>query len=132
MRTHHLNPFTGIIFLFTLFMLTTASAIADTSNKWRIKVDGGANSDGEMIFHVTPNDGEAIVVRVTVKDGTGENKVADTIRDAFKVQLPRDSYKVEVDDGEDVLVKKKGDAVNFSLTLISSTIKHTEIKIRKE
>jgi hypothetical protein len=48
------------------------------------------------------------------------------------VQLPRDQYKIEVDDGEDVLVKKKRKAINFALTLVSSTVKHTEIEIEKE
>ena len=132
MPNPHKNPFATVIVLVTLFMLTTVSAVADTSNKWRIKVDGGANSDGEMIFHVTPEDGETIVIRVTVKDGTGENRVAKTIRDAFEVQLPRDQYTVEVDDGEQVLVKKKRKAANFALTLVSSTVKHTEIKFKKE
>ena len=85
-----------------------------------------------MIFHVTPKNGETTVVRVTVKDGTGENRVAKTIRDAFEVQLPRDLYHIEVDDGEQVLVKKKGGAANFALTWESSTVKHTSIKIGKE
>jgi uncharacterized protein YxjI len=129
MRSHYTSAFVSILFL---LFLAPASAVADTSNKWRIEVSGGANSDGEMVFHVTPQDGEAIVVRVTVEDGTGENNVADTIRDAFEVQLPRDHYKVEVDDGEDVLVKKKGDAANFGLTLASSTVKNTKIEIEKE
>lgn len=95
-------------------------------------MDRGANSDGEMVFHVTPEDGETMVIRVTVEDGTGENRVAKTIRDAFEVQLPRDQYKIEVDDGKDLLVKKKRKAVNFALTLVSSTVKHTEIEIEKE
>jgi len=82
-------------FLIALYLLTPAAVLADTSNKWRIKVDGGANSDGEMIFHVTPKNGETIVVRVTMKNGTGENRVAKTIRDAFEVQLLGDLYHVE-------------------------------------
>ena len=132
MHTDYLRPLSSILLLITLYLLTPAAALADTSNKWRIKVNGGANSNGEMIFHVTPENAETIVVRVTVKDGTGENRVAKTIRDAFEVQLPRDLYHVEVDDGEQVLVKKKRGASNFALTLESSTVKHTTIKLRKE
>lgn len=132
MHTDYLRPFVSILFLITLYLLTPSAALADTSNKWRIKVNGGANSNGEMIFHVTPKNAETIVVRVTVKDGTGENRVAKTIRDAFEVQLPRDLYHVEVDDGEQVLVKKKRGAANFALTLESSTVKHTTIKLGKE
>ena len=120
-----------IIFLLTL-LFTSAISFADTSNKWRIEVSGGANSDGEMIFSIKPEDGEGISIRVTLKDGTGENRVAKTIRDAFKEQLPEDHYKIEVDDGEDVLVKKKGEAEDFGLTLVSSTVRNTEIEIEKE
>ena len=132
MHTDYRRPFASVLFLIALYLLTPVAALADASNKWRIKVNGGANSDGEMIFHVTPKNGETTVVRVTVKDGTGENRVAKTIRDAFEVQLPRDLYHIEVDDGEQVLVKKKGGADNFALTLESSTVKHTSIKIGKE
>ena len=133
MNTRLLHP---VICMFVLYMLAATPVAAedaiDDSNKWRIKVDGGANSSGEMVFHVAPLDGEAIVVRVAVDDGTGENRVAKRIRDAFKTQLSKDHYKVEVDDGEDVLVKKKRGTENFGLTLVSSTVKHTKIKIRKE
>jgi len=132
MHNFYANPFAPIIVLLALFIMGTVAVAADSSNKWRIEVDGGANSDGEMVFHVTPENGETIVVRVTVKEGTGENRVAKTIRDAFEVQLPRDQYHIEVDDGEDVLVKKKRKGVNFALTLVSSTVKHTEIEIEKE
>jgi len=118
--------------LILILFAAPSLCFGDTSNKWRIEVSGGANSDGEMIFSLTPKDSEGISIRVTVKDGTGENRVAKTIRNAFKEQLPKDHYKVEVDDGEDVLVKKKGDAKNFGLTLVSSTVSNTEIEIEKE
>ena len=132
MLTYQSKSFVATLFMFALLFLSATAASADTSNKWRIKVDGGANSDGEMIFNVTPKDGETIKIRVTVADGTGENRVAKTIRDAFQVQLPRDNFHIEVDDGEQVLVKKKGGAPNFALTLESSTVKHTKIKLKKE
>jgi hypothetical protein len=48
------------------------------------------------------------------------------------VQLPRDNFHIEVDNGEHVQVKKKGGAPNFALTLESSTVKHTSIKLKKE
>jgi hypothetical protein len=109
-----------------------SAAALSSSNKWRIEVSEGANSDGEIVFHVTPNGGEAIEVRVAVKDGTRENKVAKTISNAFAAQLPEDQYNVEVDDGEDVLVKKKGGADNFDLSLVSSTVKSVRIDVEKE
>ena len=126
------NPFATVFLLLVLFLPALPGAAADTSNKWRIKVDGGANSDGEMIFHVTPKDAETIVVRINIADGTGENRVAKRMRDAFSAQLPADRFHVEVDDGEHVLVKKKGGAPDFALSLQSSTVKHTTIKLKKE
>ena len=129
MRSQHIKLLYCIIFL---FLLPNPVFAGGTSNKWRIEVDGGANSDGEMMFNITPIDGEAIVIHVEVKDGTGENRVAKTIRDAFKEQLPEGHYKIEVDDGEDVIVKKKGDTKNFGLTLVTSTVRHTKIDIEKE
>jgi hypothetical protein len=101
------------------------------SNKWRIEVSGGANSDGTMLFRVTPDGGTPVNVTVTIEDGRGENKVAKDIRDAMKQTLDPKTYHVEVDDGEDVLVKKKK-GPNFSLVLVESTVKGSRVHIDKE
>ena len=132
MYTNLSKAYIAVAILLSAFLLAPAVVSADTSNKWRIEVDGGADSDGEMIFHVTPEDLQTTEVRVSIEDGTGENRVARTIRDAFKKQLPGDNFHIEVDDGEDVLVKKRGGAPDFALTLESSTVRHTEIEIEKE
>jgi hypothetical protein len=45
--------------------------------------------------------------------------------------LDRKSYKVEIDDGEDVLVKKhKGP--DFSIELVESTVKGTRVNFHRE
>lgn len=118
--------------------LGSATAVAsDTahapslSNKWRIEVSGGANSSGYLLFRITPDQGTPVDVKVNIDDGRGENAVAGDIKSAMKKTLDGKTYKVEVDDGEDVLVKKhKGP--NFALELVESTVKHTRIKIEKE
>jgi hypothetical protein len=113
--------------------LAASPAIASsTSNKWRIEVSEGANSHGYIVFMVAPEGGELIEVRVEIDNGTGENKVARKIRDAFERALPDDRFHVEVDDGEDVLVKKKGQGKNFNLTMVSSSVKSVRIDIEKE
>lgn len=132
MKGRRLNPVVRAIVALALLGLSASPASAGSSNKWRIEVSEGANSDGEIVFQVTPDGGEAIEIRVAVKDGTRENKVAETISNALAAQLPEDRYNVEVDDGEDVLVKKKGGADNFDLTLVSSTVKSVRIDIEKE
>lgn len=101
------------------------------SNKWRIEVSGGANSDGTLLFRVTPDQGTPVDVTVALKDGRGENAVADDIRDALKKTLDKKTYHVEVDDGEDVLVKKRK-GPDFAVVLVESTVKNTKIKIDKE
>ena len=102
------------------------------SNKWRIEVSEGANSDGEFVFHVTPKGGQTQVVTIQVDDGESENHVARTIRKGFEKQLDSREYDVEVDDGEDVLVKKKMNAPVFALEIVSSTVKSVRLHLQKE
>ena len=101
------------------------------SNKWRIEVSEGANNDGTILFRVTPKDGAPVDVSVAIKDGRGEDGVARDIRDAFKATLDSKEYHAEVDDGEDVLVKKHHGS-DFELKLVESTIKDTRLDIEKE
>ena len=101
------------------------------SNKWRLQVSEGANNDGVMLFRVTPQGAAALDVPVSLKNGRGEDGCARDIRDTFKKALDKDSYKVELDDGEDVLVKvRKGPRV--SIELVESTVKGTRINFDRE
>ena len=101
------------------------------SNKWRLQVSEGANNDGFMVFRVTPKGGAAIEIRVNLKDGRGEDGCSRDIRDTFKKMLDKDNYKVELDDGEDVLVKvRKGPGI--SIELVESTVKGTRINFDRE
>ena len=102
------------------------------SNKWRVEVSEGANSSGEIVFHVTPRGGDTQVIAVAIEDGTRENKVAKTIRNVFQEKLDGRKFHVEVDDGEDVLVKKRGDEPNFALEAVSSTVKSVRLRVQKE
>jgi hypothetical protein len=101
------------------------------SNKWRLEVSEGANNDGVMRFRVTPRGGAAIDIPVSLEDGRGEDGCARDIRDAFKAALDKDAYKVEVDDGEDVLVKvRKGP--DIAVELVESTVKGTRVDLDRE
>jgi hypothetical protein len=101
------------------------------SNKWRIEVSEGANNDGTILFRVTPKEGTPVDVSVAIKDGRGEDGVARDIRDAFKATLDSKAFHAEIDDGEDVLVKKKS-GPEFELTLVESTVKGTRLDIERE
>jgi hypothetical protein len=101
------------------------------SNKWRLEVSEGANNDGVMRFRVTPKGGSAIDIPVSLKDGRGEDGCARDIRDTFRKALDKDAYKIEIDDGEDVLVKvRKGPEI--SVELVESTVKGTRVNLDRE
>ena len=101
------------------------------SNKWRIEVKEGANNDGVARFRVTPKGGTPVEVTVNIKDGRSENGVAADVKNAFKAALDKKAYKVEGDDFEDVLVKKKG-GPDFSIELVESTLKGTHFDLERE
>ncbi len=115
--------------------LLAALAFADgdhTSNKWRIELDGSALKTGDMQFRVTPSQGESIDIVATIKSGRDENGVAKDVRDAFAAKLNPERYSVEVDDGEDILIKKKEGQPDFALELIESDVRNVNIKVEGE
>jgi len=105
---------------------------AKPSNKWRIEISEGANNDGTIRFALTPVGGEATQVQVPIKEGRSEDGVAKDVRDAFIAALPSEQYDVEVDDGEDVLVKLKGQTPKFTVTVLGSDVKGTRVEIERE
>jgi hypothetical protein len=121
-------------FLATAALLLNAALAAEPnpSNKWRLQCSGGANSDGTIILLISPEGGTPIEASIAVKDGTGENSVAAAIVKGLKAQLPKDHFKVERDDGEDVLIKKRGGAPNFDVTIVSNDVKGVRISPQHE
>ena len=101
------------------------------ANKWRLEVSEGANNDGVLTFRITPKGGAPLDIPVSLKKGRGEDGCAKDIRDTFKKALDKDSYKIEIDDGEDVLVKKRK-GPDFSVELIESTVKGTRVNVDRE
>jgi len=102
------------------------------SNKWRIQVSESAKSAGEISFLISPADEESILVVVEIPDGTWENHVARIIRDTMKEKLPKKHFHIEVDDGEDVLIKKRHHQSNFGLKVVDNTVKSVRINLDKE
>ncbi len=115
-----------------VLLLTALPAFASPSNKWRIQCSEGAKSTGEIVFRFTPKGGTAFDVTVPIPDGTSENHVARIIRDTMRQKLDAARFQVEVDDGEDVLVKKKGSEPNFDLKVASNTVKAVRIGLDRE
>lgn len=129
----NLSGFTRVSMLACAVLLAaTAQANAQPSNKWRIQVSEGAKSDGEIVLRVTPKGGESVDVVVQVADGTKENAVASLIRDVLTEKLDKAAYAIEVDDGEDVLVKKKKGQPNFNVMLLRNTVKAVRLDIERQ
>ena len=116
-------------------LLLAALAFADaapTANKWRIELDGQALKTGDIQFRVTPRQGEPTDVTVSIRSGRAENNVAKDVRDAFAAKLDPKRFSVEVDDGEDILIKKKEGQPDFALELLDSNVQNVSIKIEGE
>lgn len=112
--------------------LVSAAAVASPSNKWRLQFSGGANSDGSFVLKVTPTEGDVIEASVPIKKGLGENDVAQAVTKGLKAQLPKDLYKVERDDGEDVLLKRRSGKPKFDIEVVSFDVKGSRVSKQKE
>ena len=101
------------------------------SNKWRIKFRGEAKSDGVLVFRMLQKGREPIVVRIPVKDGTNDDNIADLAEDALQKAFPRD-FNIEVDDGEDLLVKLAFWEGRSSLQLVGNDVRGLKVKLARE
>ena len=105
---------------------------AEPSNKWRIEVDHTAKTAGTLVFRVTPVQGRPTEVSVSIAEKEAENKIAHSIHDALVAQLPTDRYAMEVDDGEDVLIKKKPGQPDFLVELASTDVQGAKFHVQRE
>jgi len=117
--------------LVLLLLLCPALALAAPSNKWRIQVSSDADSDGVVVFRVAPTDSAAVDITVQVPRNAGENHIARLIRDTLRAKLG-DRYKIEVDDGEDVLLKKRTGGADFDLAITQKTVGGVRITLDRE
>ena len=117
---------------------TTGLAVAESIGKGLakaavgIELDGQPLKTGDMQFRVTPSQGEPVDVVATIHSGRAENNVAKDVRDAFAAKLSPQRYTVEVDDGEDILVKKKEGQPDFALELVEANVQNVSIKVEGE
>jgi len=110
--------------------MLSATALAEPSNKWRIEFDETAQSAGKIVLNVLPSDGSPILIEVSIPAGTRENDVARIVGDSLKESLGS-GYNIEIDDGEDVLIKQDGAGL-FDLRLVSSSVTGVEIELERE
>ena len=123
---------TAVFFAITAVLLAVAFPAQAASNKWRLQFSGNAESNGTIVMHITPKGGEMIETRTEINKGRSENGVAKDVTSSLKEQLSKDSYHVERDDGEDVLIKKRRGAANFGVEVVSNTVKGVRIRPDRE
>ena len=106
------------------------AAQAPTSNKWRLEFSGAAESAGEMVFEIVPEGEPPVRVVAVIERNDGENRVARKVKRAIDRQAGK-WVDAELDDGEDVLVKRHFFR-RFSIVLVSSTVKDVRINFDRE
>lgn len=113
-----------------LLVFLAAPAFASQSNKWRLQFSGAAESAGEMVLEIVPSGRAPVRVNVLIERNDGENRVARKVKTAIDRQAGK-WVDAELDDGEDVLVKRHFFR-RFSIVLVSSTVKDVRINFDKE
>jgi len=114
-----------------LALVATAAMGAGVQNKWRLEFSGNAESDGRIVLELSPKQGEPQRATADIHKGRSENGVARDVRDALKAQAGQ-RYAVEVDDGEDVLVKKRRGEQDFVVTIVENTVDGVRINVDAE
>ncbi len=109
----------------------TAKKLSYTDD-YRIEVNHDAESDGEILFQVTPKGGTPQDIKVSVKKGTSENNVASTIKKAFEQQLGTKQQNIEMEDGENVIIERSMGSEDISLVLVSSTVMGVTVEVHRD
>lgn len=130
MTISRIRPVIAVLAAISLATIATL-AQADPAGKWRIEFGDHADNDGVLTLRVSPDGGAPVDVETKITAKSGLERVAKTVRDSLRVSLG-EGYHVETDDGEDVVVGRKGKTPRFYLRLASSTLTGLQVKIKRE
>jgi hypothetical protein len=113
--------------------LSAGVADARPSNKWRLECSGNAESAGSITLVMAPRGEPELSFDIPVMQRTRENGVARTIRDALEADpRAKGRWRIEVDDGEDVLIKKRRGQPDFDLRIGGNTVKGVRLNPDRE
>jgi hypothetical protein len=101
------------------------------SNKWRLQFSGAAESAGSMVLEIRAKGELPVQVTVEIERNDGENRVARKVKTAIDRQAGA-WVDAELDDGEDVLVKRRLFKPRVAVRLVSSTVKDVRINFDRE
>jgi hypothetical protein len=110
-----------------LALATSLAVASGVENKWRLQFSGAAESDGHIVLELAPAEGEPLRATAQIRKGRSENGVARDVGAALQAQAGK-RYAVEIDDGEDVLVKKHDGERNFVITLVENSVQGVRIE----
>lgn len=126
------NPMlTRLVLALGLGLMATTAGADGVENKWRLEFSGSAESAGRIVLQIAPAKGDPIRATAKIAKGRGENEVARSVRDALQAAASG-HYNVEVDDGEDVLVKKQEGERDFVVTIVENSVQGVKIGVDAE
>jgi hypothetical protein len=114
------------------FAFMAVNANAKPSGNWRIEFNHTADNDGSIVLRIAPVEGSPIDVETRIPAKTTENNVAQLVSDSLKATLGTKDFRIGVDDGESVIVKKRGKTRKFEVTLVSNSLTGLEINIQRD
>ena len=101
------------------------------SNKWRLEFSGAAESAGTIVLEIRPKGQAPVLVTAVIERNDGENRVARKVKTAIDRQAGA-WVDAELDDGEDVLVKRSLFKPRVAVRLVSITVKDVRINFDRE
>ena len=107
-----------------------STAYAKPSGNWRIEFDNRSDNDGTLVLRIAPIEGAPTDVEIKIPANTSENNAAELVSASLKASLGSEKYRIGVDDGEDVVIKKRGKTKNFELTMVSTSLTGLQLRIK--
>ena len=101
------------------------------ASKWQLEMDNSSANEGEIVLRFAPLNMTPVDVTTKFPKGVGENEAARILRDSLRAALGK-GYKIQVDDGEEVLIRKNGKTPKFEITQVSSTVEGLVVKIKRD
>ncbi len=111
---------------------TAVTAADDQRNAWRIECKGGADAHGQVVLSFSEDGAEITRISVAIPNDTPENNVARRIRKELRQFLSKDTYGVDIDGGETVVVIARNPARRFEIGLVQNNVPGTEIVVSRE
>ena len=108
------------------------TAHAKPSGSWRIEFNHVTDNDGSITLRIAPLEGTPIDVETRVPAKTSENSVAQLLSDSLKATLGTKNFRIGVDDGESVIIKKRGKTKNFEVTIVNNSMTGIEVSVKRQ